>query len=173
MKTTVKILAICAFFFAAMGSTYAQVKIGHVNVDELLGIMPEAKAAQEQLETYTKQLENDFQEMEAELEAKYRNFEQNQKMMTELRREKEMEELQDLQMRMQDFQRKAQEDFENKQRELLTPIIEKAQKAINEVAEENSFSYVMDSSRSKGVVIFTGGGENILALVKTKLGIVE
>jgi outer membrane protein len=171
MKTTVKILAICALFFASMANVQAQVKIGHINVDELLGLMPEAKAAQEKLETYTRQLETDFTEMEEELETKYRNFEQNQKMMTELRREKEMQELQDLQMRMQDFQRKAQEDFEKKQRELLTPIIEKAQKAINDVAEENKFTYVMDSSRSKGVVIYTGGGESILPLVKTKLGI--
>jgi outer membrane protein len=171
MKTTFRILTLCTFLFAGFGTMQAQVKLGHINVDELIGQMPEAKAAQASLEKYSQQLETELTEMEEEFANKYRNFEQNSKMMTELRREKEMQELQEMQMRMQDFSRKAQEDFEKKQRDLLQPIFEKAQTAIKEVATANGFTYIFDSSRSKGVLVFTEGGENVMALVKAKLGI--
>lgn len=171
MKTTLRILALCAFFFSGIGAVQAQVKLGHINVDELIGLMPEAKTAQDSLETYSKLLEKELAEMEEEFATKYRNFEANSKMMTELRREKEMQELQDMQARMQDFSRKAQDDFEKKQRELLTPIFEKAQAAIKEVAQANKFTYIFDSSRSKGVLVYTEGGENVMPLVKAKLGI--
>jgi outer membrane protein len=67
--------------------------------------------------------------------------------------------------------RKAQDDFEKKQRDLLTPIFEKAQAAIKEVAQANKFTYIFDSSRSKGVLVYTEGGENVMPLVKAKLGI--
>lgn len=171
MKTTLRILALCAFFFSGIGAAQAQVKLGHINVDELIGLMPEAKTAQETLEKYSTQLEKELGEMEEEFANKYRNFETNSKMMTELRREKEMQELQEMQARMQDFSRKAQEDFEKKQRDLLTPIFEKAQAAIKDIAATNGFTYIFDSSRSKGVLVFTDGGENVMPLVKTKLGI--
>lgn len=149
----------------------AQQKIGHINADELLQLMPETKAAQTELQTYQQQLEADFQEMEKELQAKVEAFRANEKVYTNLTRETKGQEIQQLQIRIQEYQVSAQEDLQQKQVALLTPIIEKATNAVKEVAKENNFTYIMDSSPSKAVVIFVDNGEDIMPLVKKKLGL--
>ena len=109
--------------------------------------------------------------MESELQNKIQAFRANEKMMTTPTREMKTKELQELQGRIQDFSQRAQQDLQNKQVELLTPVIEKATKAVQEVAREKGFSYILDSSPSKAVVIFDEKGEDIMPLVKAKLGI--
>lgn len=151
----------------------AQQKIGHINADELLQMMPETKAAQTQLETYGRQLEKDLKDMETELQAKIAKYREDDKMMTNLSRETRTKEIQELQGRIQEYSMKAQEDLQNKQVELLTPIIERATTAVQNVAKANKFTYILDASESKAVVIFAEGGEDIMDKVKKELGITE
>lgn len=153
-------------------SAVAQQKIGHINADELLQMMPATKAAQTQLETYGKQLEKELEEMENELDSKYKSFVDNQAVLTTLAKQSKQQELQQLQQRIQEYGQNAQRDLQNKQVELLTPIINDATKAVQEVAKENGYTYILDSSQSKAVVIFQTDANDIMKLVKKKLGIV-
>ena len=59
--------------------------------------------------------------------------------------------------------------MQKKQNDLLIPIIEKAQKAIQDVAKEKGIKYVLDSAPGKGLIVFDG--EDLLPAVKTKLKI--
>ena len=167
-----RILAVLAISSALMGSTYAQnLKIAHINVDQLIGMMPETQAMEAEMQKYGEQLQKDLEEMQAEAQTKYQNLVANQNNWTQLRITKEQEELEAMAQRIQQYQMQAQEDFQNKQLELMKPIVEKAQNAVNAVAREKGYTYVLDSSQSKGVVIFVEGGEDILPLVKAKMGI--
>ena len=169
--TTLVMAALMMLGFAAMGQDQPAQKIGHINADQLLQLMPETKEAQAQIEAYRQQLEKDLSDMEAELQAKIQKFRENEKMMTALSRETRTREIQDLQQRIQDYSMQAQEDFSGKQEELLTPIIEKASAAVQKVAKDNGFTYILDSSDSKAVVIFAENGIDIMDLVKAELGI--
>ena len=60
-------------------------------------------------------------------------------------------------------------EIQKKRFDLLKPIVEKAQKAVSDVASEKGFKYVMDSSPGKGLIVFEG--EDLMPSVKTKLGI--
>jgi len=51
----------------------------------------------------------------------------------------------------------------------LKPIVEKAQKAVSDVATEKGVKYVLDASPGKGLIVFEG--EDLMPSVKTKLGI--
>ena len=166
-----KVLLALALFVGTASIAIAQQKIGHINADELLQLMPETKKAQTELEAYGRQLEKDLTDMEAELESKIASFRTNEKMMTTLARETKTQELQELQRRIQEYSQRAQQDLQQKQVELLTPVIEKATKAVQDIAKEKGFSYILDSSPSKAVVIFAENGENIMPLVKAKLAI--
>ncbi len=166
-----KILVLAALFLGLSSTAIAQQKIGHINADELLAMMPETKTAQAELEKYGKQLEKDLTDMETELQTKIQSFRSNEKMMTTPTREMKTKELQELQGRIQEYSQRAQQDLQEKQVELLTPVIEKATKAVQEVAREKGFAYILDSSPSKAVVIFSEKGEDIMPLVKAKLGI--
>ena len=77
--------------------------------------------------------------------------------------------LQDMAGRIQDAQTKAQEDLNKQEEELLAPMVTKTNQAIKDVANENHFTYIFDSST--GMVLFYDNGEDIMPLVKKKLNI--
>ena len=169
MKKLILLLAIASVAFTVQALN----KIGHLSVDQLIASMPETKAAQTQLENEAKSLEAQMTEMQSELEKKIQSFRQTEGTMTDLTRETKYNEIQDLDRRIQEFQAKAQESLGRKQEELLIPVLEKAQQAITDVANENGFTYILDSSQSKGVVVFNENGIDVTALVQAKLGIKE
>jgi outer membrane protein len=141
-------------------------KLGHINSNELLMAMPERTKIQKDLEDYAKQLQSQLQTMEAEWQGKVQDFKAKEGQMTELIRNTKVKEITDLEQRIQDFQETAQKDLQNKEGELLQPLIDKAKKAIEDVAKENGFTYILDSS--VGVLLYTAG-EDILPLVKKSL----
>ena len=51
----------------------------------------------------------------------------------------------------------------------MSPIIEKARKAIQQVAEEGNYVYIFDAK--DGNIIHADESQNILPLVKAKLGL--
>jgi outer membrane protein len=74
-----------------------------------------------------------------------------------------------LEQRIQAAQEKAQEDLAKQEEELLKPMVDRATVAIKEVASANNFTYILDVST--GTVLVYDKGEDILPLVKAKLGI--
>jgi len=173
MKKYLFTLVMTAFGFGTLTSMQAQdkQKIGHINADELLSLMPETDSARSNLQLYQQQLENDLTTMQTELQQKIQNFRQNQSSYTTLTLESKTQEIQQLQERIGNFQQRAQEDLQDKQVELFEPIIEKATNAVQEVAKENGFTYILDTSQSKAVVIFAENGIDIMPMVKKKLGL--
>ena len=74
-----------------------------------------------------------------------------------------------MQQRIQDFQVSAQQDLQKKNDEIARPVYTKAKKAIEQVAKENGYKFVFDTS--SGSVLYSEPGDDILPLVKKKLGI--
>ena len=75
-----------------------------------------------------------------------------------------------IEKRIQEFQGNAEIAMQNKQVELLNPIIEKVQNAVNAVGQEKGFTYILD--KTAGVVVFIGENAiDITADVKAKLGL--
>ena len=75
-----------------------------------------------------------------------------------------------MQQRIQQFEQMAQQDLQQQQQTLIQPVLEKANNAIKEVAEENGFVYIFDISRGNPVY-FSEKSIDIQPLVRTKLGI--
>jgi outer membrane protein len=154
-----RILSLVLALGLSMGAAVAQ-KIGHIAMDQLVQLMPETQAAQTEIEAYAQKLETDFQEMQQEYMNLVTDFQEKEAQMTKLSRDNKMQEIQGMQQRIEAYQQK-----------LLTPIIEKANKAIQEVCVEEGFDYVLDSSDSKGVVLAINNSNDITPQVKQKLGI--
>jgi outer membrane protein len=168
MKTQ-KTLILLLFTVLSTG-LFAQ-KFGHLNSNELLMAMPERATIEEEIKNHAKTLEARMMGMQKELETKYQNFQANEATMSDAIKELEYKELTDLDQRIKDFQATAQEDLARKEKKLTDPLIQKVKKAIEEVAKENNFTYIFDNSA--GFLLYTGGGEDVTALVKKKLGLVE
>jgi outer membrane protein len=129
--------------------------------------MPEAKKAETLAQDFLKQFEKEIASMNTEFQTKYGDYMANQATYSDLIRKNKEEELQMLQQRIEAFKEQAQQEYQNKNAELSKPIYDKAKKAIDAVAKENGYKYVLDTS--SGVVLYSEPTEDILQLVKKKL----
>lgn len=166
-------LKVVFLFFAVLagGISLAQKgpKFGHINQKELLIIMPEYKTAIAKMDSVTKEAQKLLEEMMTEyriLEDKYKN---ESAKMSELARKTAEEKLMSDGTRIQNFQQQAQETLQNEENKLLEPILNKARKTIEQVAKENGYTYIVDTS--SGAFVYWEESDNILALVKKKLGL--
>lgn len=144
--------------------------IAHISTAAVLDAMPDKVYAEKELEKYYGELQSQLQSMAQEYQTKLQYYEANQATMLDLMKQSKEKEIVDLQNRIQQFQANAENDFEAKRAELLKPILNKIQNAINAVSRENELSYVIDTST--GAAVFLGEDAiDITYMVMKKLGI--
>ncbi len=149
-------------------------KLGYTNIDYVLSQTPEAKDIQNQLTIQRTQSENELKRMQKELEDKYNAYEKGAAQMTDVIRKDRETELQGLQQRIQEFSRTAEQSLQNKYQQLVNPVVQKIQKAIDAVAKDNGFQYVfnLDAGANTIPILLVAPEENnITELVLRKLGI--
>lgn len=148
---------------------FAQQKFGHIDSAALLEIMPEKAKAEKELEAFAAEFQSALEAMAKEYETKVAAFQQAEQGMIKTVRDTKVREISDLERRIQEFQQQAQEEIGKKEQEVLTPIIDKARKAIDEVAVEKGYTYVFDASL--GVLLYAKDSDDVMADVKSKLGL--
>jgi outer membrane protein len=168
MKTTMKKVVLTVAAVACLTIAPAQ-KIAHLSFDSLISLMPETKTATEAAQNFFKGLEQESIAMQSELESKYKDYQEKEPGMSELVKKSQMDALTQLQTRIQEFQRQAEQEYRKKQAELTAPIFEKAKKGIEAVAKEGSYRYVLDTSIQNTSVLYSEASDDILGLVKKKL----
>ncbi len=170
MKNMMKLIVAVAFVWVATGVSAQQVKLGHIESQKLIQAMPEMAAAQKTLQNKQSEVEKELTTMKEQFQAKLTEYSNNMNSYSDVIRTSKEQELQQLQMRIQQFQDTAVENLDKTQEELIQPIMDKALNAIKEVAKENGFTYIFDTSA--GVILYTAeNSEDILPLVKKKLGL--
>ncbi len=163
------IIAIVAFTGFCSVEASAQSKIAHINAQALIESMPETKKAQTDIEAFAATLEKESSNLVAEYNKKMQDFEKSSATDSETMKQVKVKEIQEAQKRIQDYESIAREKIGQKQNELLKPVYDKARKAIEDVAKEKGYAYVIDSS--SGSLLVSPAGDDILAAVKTKLGV--
>ena len=169
MKNMKKLLLTICLLTAGIITSNAQIKLGYINSYELLSIMPESATMQSDLQSYAKGLEGTLEAMQAEYEKKVTDYQQNEVSYTDLVKQDKIIEIENLQKRILEFQQSAQQEINEKEQAMMSPIIEKARKAIQQVAEEGNYVYIFDAK--DGNIIHADESQNILPLVKDKLGL--
>lgn len=170
MKKT--ILGIIMAAFAFMGTVSAQQKVGHLNSVDIISVMPDFKQMQDdiqkQKDAYTKVLEGmyqDYDKKQKELQAKSQD-----KSTPDVILETMIQELQQLQQRITDFEEKVNSDLQKAQQDKMKPINDKYLKAVKEVAEGSGYSYIIDVA-SGAVAYFPDKTNDVTDLVLKKMGI--
>ena len=162
-------IIILSFLAILSFSTCAQNKFGYIDSGELLALMPEKKTAEDELQTFAKSLESQLGAMQAEYQQSVQDFQNNESTYTDLVKQDKIAEIQGLEQRIQSFQQNAQNALQEKRKELLDPVLNKARNAIEDVAKEGKFTYIFD--KSMGTILYASESENVLSLVKKKLGL--
>lgn len=169
MKKSLKV-ALVAVCMLLMGNfAKAQQKIGYINTSDLIQAMPELKTINTQMDAFKKTYMDVLQKLGEELQKGSADYQAKQATMTEAAKIAKQSELTDLQKRAQDYQTKAQQDVENKGNELMKPLTDKVHNAIEAVAKEKGYTYVLDSSQTS-LLVFPAG-DDLINPVKAKLGV--
>ena len=166
-----KKLLLAAFVVAPM-CLAAQVKLGYVNTQEIFNVMPEKATAESTLKTASDKYETEFKNLQAAFQKKAEEYDKTDKDTTtpQAIKDRHMQELQDEYQKIQNFQQTASQDLQRQQEQLLAPITQKLQNAIQAVGAEGGYTFIYDMSIP--AILYTGtGAEDVSAKVKAKLGI--
>ncbi len=143
-------------------------KFGHINANELLMAMPERETAEKQIEEQAAIYEQELRNMQTEMQKKYEEYQTKAETWPEAIRKSKEKEIRQMEQGLQEFSQTAQQDLAKLEEDLLTPLIDSARAAIEEVGAESGFTYIFDIST--GATLYNGG-EDVMPLVKAKLGI--
>jgi len=167
-----KLIILIVLFVAATAiNVNAQApKFGHIDMQQLVQVMPERTEAMTSLEKEATELEEMLGTMQQELQSMFEEYSTKRETMSELVRQAKEEDIQMKQQRIETFRAQADQQLQQKQQELMQPIFSKADSAIAEVAKENNLVYVFDIS-SRVVLYQSNQSVDVLPLVKKKLGI--
>ena len=171
MKKILTIVAVVMGLVLAGNSTKAQaVKIGVISLQELIPAMPEYKKADTALNDYQNALGQNFEDMKREYYEKDSALNtKDTAKLTKAQLEIKRREVSELLVKLQGWQQQAQQMYQQKQQDLIQPIQKKAVEAIQAVAKENGYTYVL----TKDALLVSPPAEDLLPLVKKKLGIVK
>ena len=169
MKKTLIAIVACMLAFGGTAMAQKNVKIGHINSNDLMQIMPGRDSAQTVLQAEVAELESTLKSMQSEAEKRYNDYVANQAGWTELIRQTKQREIQDMAARIEEFQQNAQKQLQEREQELLKPVIDRAKQAIEDVAREGGYTYILDAGTA--AILYDVGGDDIMPLVKKKLGL--
>jgi outer membrane protein len=166
VSQTIMLVALATTFAT---TSFAQGKIGYINVNEVMSVMPERTDAENGLKTFASTLQMQFSLMSKEYESKLSDYQSLPVGAPDSMKATKVQELQDLQLKISEFQSGADAKLQEKEAELLKPIVDKVQAAIDQVAKANGYDHVFDTST--GMVLVFPEANNITTFVKKELGL--
>lgn len=172
MKLTLSLLVVQVLVLQAYAQQPSQ-KIGHADWQYIFSQLPEYRKIESELKVFESQLENQLKVKTQELETKYKTYQALASDTPDAIRKDRESELAYLQENLQKFREEAQASIQNKQSDLIKPVFAKVGKAIEDVAKENGFAYIINPQMIGGgdVLLFADERNNISNLVLTKLGV--
>ncbi|MBG6060431.1 outer membrane protein [Flavobacterium sp. CG_9.1] len=162
----IKTLLIAAILMLGANQTMnAQAKTAHVDVSEIMTKMPAMLEAQKQLDKLSTTYDADYKKMVEEYQGKLKKYEAEAATVTEAVNGERSKEVQDMQKRIVDYRDNAQKELQQKESDIVKPLMEKVRASIQKVGKAKGFQYVLDGSS-----LLLADGPNLTMDVKKDLG---
>ena len=164
-----KFLTIGLITMGFLGSAYnsSAQKIGYISTDEIMVSMPEAAKVDTALNQFQQSLYQNAQDKQTAFNEAVAKFYKDSVTMNPSLKEVKRTELQKQVQELSGAEQTIQQQMQQKQQELLSPVQKRLLNAIQEVAKENGYAYVLP----KEALLVAPPGDDISALVKRKLGL--
>ncbi|MBF4494731.1 OmpH family outer membrane protein [Flavobacterium sp. JLP] len=165
MKQIKTLLIAAILILGASNTMNAQAKVAHVDVSEIMSKMPAMLDAQNQLQKLSGTYDAEYKKMIEEYQTKIKKYEAEAATVKEDVNAERSKEVQDMQKRITDYRDNAQKELQQKDSDIMKPIMEKVRASIQKVGKAKGFQYVLDGS-----TLILADGPNITADVKKDLG---
>jgi outer membrane protein len=150
-------------------------RIGYTNLELVLSYMPEAQQVEAELRTYEKKILEQLNIKQAYLQSKIEEYTElkQQGKLSPVQEEERRKEIMRLDEELKRFQEESEQNYLKKKAELLQPVIDRLQKAINELAEAEGYDYILNNSNSTGVatILYGPKSEDVTEKLLRRLGI--
>jgi len=165
-----RILILTFILFLGVNAWAQENKSGHINLQEVLKAMPELKTAQDQINTIKSGLQKKSEQLSVEYNGKLTAFQELEKKekRSDALRNADVEELNSIKARKDKFDTESNASLQADIDKLIQPVIDKANKAIADVANEKGLVYVFEASN---LLFYSKKSADILPEVRAKLGI--
>ncbi|MBQ6069817.1 MAG: OmpH family outer membrane protein [Bacteroidales bacterium] len=169
MKKGFIVVMVAMLAFGGSAMAQKNIKLGHINSNELMQIMPGRDTAMALLQKDVEDAQAELEAMKKEYETRVNDYLAKKDQLSELIRKTKESDIQNMGARIEEFQANAQKLLEERQEALLKPIVDRAKAAIEEVGKENGYTYIFDAG--VGAVLYSQDSDDIMPLVKKKLGL--
>jgi outer membrane protein len=159
-----------AMLFAAL-QVSAQ-KIGYINTEKILSVIPEYRNAQAQLENLGKQYSEKIESEYSKIETMYQTYQQQKGSLSAQARAQRENEIISREQTVKELQKTyfGQDGLmQKKSEELLNPLKERVDAAIKKIAENGNFMIIFDTSLMQGVA-YAKESDDLSGLVIKALG---
>lgn len=146
-------------------------KFGYVDANSIMMLMPELSKAENDLMALQQQYNKEYEVLRTEFEKKSLEFEQLQDSLPENLLKRRQEELQNLYMRLQQYERETIQTLQQAQQTKIAEVAKILNDAIQAVGTEGGYVCVFDISNGTIPYVSTTLCDDLSAKVKAKLGI--
>lgn len=136
-------------------------KIGFVDPRAVLERMPEMRAVQQRLQNFAERKQTELTQKERELQTEIELYQQKVGVISEQARQNEEERLSEMDAEFRQMQSQAEQEFQQQRAQLMSPLLDQIQEAINNVASTNGLDYVLNTTTSGGDVIILYVSEEV------------
>ena len=163
------VLLLCSIllFSSLKAQSSESFKTAYADEAFILSQLPETKQVESDLRAYKKQLENHLKSKTDEYQSKGEEFQKTFERMTDIERADKQEELANIQESILKFQHNAETDMQERQQKKLLPILEKVQRAIDEIAAAGNYTYIFKAD----ALLYAKNAKDISLTILNRLGV--
>ncbi|MEL6444631.1 MAG: OmpH family outer membrane protein [Bacteroidota bacterium] len=153
--------ALVALTLAPVAAQAQDVKIGYLDPDLLLARMPEARDVQSQLQQRLQADQQELATLQQNLAERYQDYEQNASVLNDEARQQREQELLSMQQDLQSAQQEKLQALQQQEAQLLQPLYDKLQTAIDQVAGEQGIAIVFSTRANDAPVVLYAGANAV------------
>jgi outer membrane protein len=149
-----KLLFLSLIALTLTASVSAQQRYAVIDTKYILERIPAYKEADAKLKAIGEQWQKEIDDLQAQLDKMYKNYESEQFMLTEALKKKREDELFEKEKQVRDLQKKRfgyEGDLFKERQRLVKPVQDKVYDAIQKIATSRSYDFVLD--KSEGITI--------------------
>ena len=165
----IKKLLLMAALAVPMFASAQTLKVAIVDVEEVVQKMPDYTEAQNKYVETSKRYEDEFSKLRDEMNRRYEELQKMPEDELPTIRERKIKDFQEYQLKIQQFEESATQELAKVQQDLLSPIYQKVNNAVQSVGQEGGYSLI--EAKVQTILYFASPVEDITNQVKAKLGI--
>ena len=140
------------FSFAALAANAQRYAI--IDSKYILDKVPEYKEAQKKLDNFSDLWQKELEQRQTAMDKMYKDYDAEQVMLTEVLKKKREDELYNKERELRDLQKKRfgfEGDLFKKRQELIKPIQDRVYNAVQKLAVEKLYDFILD--KSEGITV--------------------